>query len=193
MSKRDNNNHGDKSLKMCDRDYSKYEELERLAERYKAGRSYSAPIHLAQESFDDKIDEVRRKKLYDDLIGGVPRRRQAPTVKVEKKSSIKKKHLQIKEKLTNVIGVSGVLLFFGAIKLVLSSLPFVMIGGNFFVSLLLIGINYLVPITSPIFWIWGLVCAISGVQDIWAIIYYIVFIVVWIPFYISIITSILKK
>lgn len=98
----------------------------------------------------------------------------------------------MKEKLVGIFGGFGMVLFF-ITRLIIAILPFVMIGGNFFVTLLLISINSLVPFASAVFWIWGLVCAIKGVQDIWAIIYYIVFVVVWIPFYISTIVSVLKK
>lgn len=98
----------------------------------------------------------------------------------------------MKEKLINTLGPFGGILSY-IILAVISILPFVMIGGNFFVSLILILINTLVPFASAIFWIWGLVCAIQGVQDIWAIIYYITFVVVWIPFYISTIVSVFSN
>ena len=98
----------------------------------------------------------------------------------------------MKEKLINALGAFGGILFF-IIQTIVSVLPFVMIGGNFFVTLLLISINTFVPFASAIFWIWGFVCAIQGTQDIWAIIYYITFVVVWIPFYISTIVSMFSK
>ena len=98
----------------------------------------------------------------------------------------------MKEKLFSMFGAFGIVLFYIS-RLIIAILPFVMIGGNFFVSLLLISINSLVPFASAVFWIWGLVCAINGVQDIWAIIYYIVFAVVWIPFYINTIVAVIKK
>jgi hypothetical protein len=97
-----------------------------------------------------------------------------------------------KEKLSNALGTFGTVLYF-LIRLIISILPFVMIGGNFFLTLLLISINTFVPFASAVFWIWGLVCAIKGVQDIWAIIYYIAFVLIWIPFFISKIVSIFSK
>ena len=97
-----------------------------------------------------------------------------------------------KEKIPNSLGAFGVVLYFLA-RLIVSILPFVMIGGNFFLTLLLVAINTFVPFASIVFWVWGLVCAMQGVQDIWAIIYYIVFIVVWIPFYVSTIISMFSK
>ena len=98
----------------------------------------------------------------------------------------------MKEKLINAFGSFGVILFY-IIQTIVSVLPFVMIGGNFFVTFILILINMFVPFASAIFWIWGLVCAIQGVQDIWAIIYYVAFVIAWIPFYISTIVSIFSK
>lgn len=98
----------------------------------------------------------------------------------------------IKDKLFNTLGIAGVILYY-IITLIITVLPFVMIGANFFVTLLLLAINTFLPFTSAIFWIWGLVCAINGVQDIWAIIYYILFVIMWIPYYISIIVSIIAS
>lgn len=100
--------------------------------------------------------------------------------------------MTIKEKIVGALGTFGFILYF-IVQLLVSILPFLMIGGGFFFSLLLISIHYFVPITSVIFWIWGLVCAIKGVQDIWAVIYYIAFVVIWIPFYINVLTSLFKK
>ena len=78
-------------------------------------------------------------------------------------------------------------------QIIVYILPFVMIGGSFLLTVLLITINTFIPFASIIFWIWGLVCAIKGVQDIWAILYYIAFIVIWIPFYVNIITSFFRR
>lgn len=98
----------------------------------------------------------------------------------------------MKEKLINALGSFGVILYY-ILQTIVSVLPFIMIGGNFFVTFLLILVNMFLPFASAIFWIWGLVCAIQGVQDVWAIIYYITFVVVWIPFYISTILSVFSK
>ena len=99
---------------------------------------------------------------------------------------------KINEKLVSTFGSFGIILLY-LFRLIICILPFVMIGGNFFVSFLLITLNTFLPITSIVFWIWGLVCAIRGVQDIFAILYYIVFAVAWLPFYISIVGSFFNK
>lgn len=94
----------------------------------------------------------------------------------------------IKEKLIETLGAFGGFLYV-ALRLLVCILPFVMIGGNFFLNLLLIGINTFVPFSSIVFWIWGLVCAIKGVQDFWSILYYVAFVVMWLPFFISTVIS----
>jgi len=98
----------------------------------------------------------------------------------------------VKERLTNAFGVLGCVLYF-AIKSIIPILPFVMIGGGFWFSFLLILLNIIVPYASIVFWIWGLICAIQGVQDIWAIIYYILFVVIWLPFYITLILALISE
>jgi hypothetical protein len=98
----------------------------------------------------------------------------------------------IKEKLFNVLGTFGIVLFY-IVRCIIAVLPFVMIDGNFFVTLLLIAISMFIPLTSPIFWIWGLVCAIQGFQDFWAILYYITFALMWLPFFINLLFSVFSK
>ncbi len=100
--------------------------------------------------------------------------------------------MTIKEKIIVKLGCLGVALYY-ALSLLISVLPFVMIGGGFFFGLVLISINYFIPLTSIIFWFWGLICALKGVQDIWAILYYVLFVVMWIPFYIGILKALFKK
>ncbi len=97
----------------------------------------------------------------------------------------------VKERLTNAFGVLGCVLYF-AIHIIISILPFVMIGGGFWFSFLFILLNTIFPYALIVFWIWGLICAIQGVQDIWAIIYYIVFVVIWLPIYIDLILTLIS-
>ena len=82
-----------------------------------------------------------------------------------------KEHLTLKEKLTGALGTFGFVLFL-LIQLVVSVLPLVMIPVKGFLLLFLIAfVMYVFPITDVIFWVWGLVCAIGGVQDWLAILY----------------------
>lgn len=90
----------------------------------------------------------------------------------------------MKEKLINVFGTLGFIIYYLG-SWIVYILPFVMIGAPFWLDLILFGIVQFFPLSSIIFWIWGLICAIQGVQDIWAIIYYILFVIMFVPFFIS--------
>lgn len=107
---------------------------------------------------------------------------------IEYKNSDSNQTNSIKERLISSLGCGWILLYY-LVRIIVGLLPFLMIDTNFFVNVLLIGINMLVPFASVFFWIWGLVCAINGLQDVWAILYYVVFVIVWIPFYINLIIS----
>lgn len=98
----------------------------------------------------------------------------------------------MKDKLVGSLGCVGMILYY-AIGLIVSVLPFIMIDVNFFVNFIFILVSYFFPLITPIFWIWGLVCAIKGVQDFLAIMYYVVFVILWVPYYINIILSFLRK
>lgn len=87
----------------------------------------------------------------------------------------------MKEKLLDKLGFLGGILYF-VFSLLVSIMPFVMIDASFWVTFLFFGIEQIFPLSTFVFWIWGLVCAIKGVQDIWAIAYYILFAVMYVPF-----------
>ena len=98
----------------------------------------------------------------------------------------------MKEKLMNTLGAAGSVLWFIGSAFVYI-LPFVMIGAPFLANLLFFGIMQIFPPASFVFWIWGLVCAINGVQDFFAIAYYVLFVVVFLPFFISLVLDLVKK
>ena len=100
----------------------------------------------------------------------------------------RKFNFNLKEKINNTFGSIGVF-FYILIKVFISVLPFVMIDEGFILTLLFMGASMFFPLSSVVFWIWGLVCAINGVQDVFAIIYYIAFVVIWVPFFFSLISS----
>lgn len=110
----------------------------------------------------------------------------------EKSSQAKEKKESFKERLEGTYGCLGVVLYY-LVSSIIAILPFVMIEANFFITLVLISIEIFIPLTSIVFWIWGLVCAIMGKQDFWTMQYYIVFAVAWLPFYIQIIKSLFRK
>ena len=95
----------------------------------------------------------------------------------------------MKNKLLNSLGVAGIIMWY-VVSAVVYVMPFVMIGASFWVNLLLFGIVYFFPPSSIVFWIWGLVCAIQGPQDVWAIIYYVLFVIMFLPFFVSTICDI---
>lgn len=126
------------------------------------------------------------------ILQNVLEHRLIPQSKKEKRAAQKRNSAKnMKEWFSSTLGTFGTILYF-AIAFFLAALPFVMIGGNFFVTFLLVLLEQLIPPIGIIFWIWGLICAINGPQDFIAIIYYIVFAIAWIPYYISIIISIIS-
>lgn len=98
----------------------------------------------------------------------------------------------MKDKLTNALGAFGMVLYY-LFSLLVTVLPFVMIGASFWLNFLFFTICQLFPPATVVFWIWGLVCAIKGVQDIWAIIYYVLFVIMFVPFFVSIIADLFRS
>lgn len=129
-------------------------------------------------------------KTIDVLLNSL--QNEAPDDESFEEDLLEEPKTSLKEKINNTLGTFGIVLLF-VIRGIVAILPFVMIGGNFFLTVFLISINTFVPFASAVFWFWGLICTIKGVQDIWAIIYYIAFVLIWIPFFISTIVSMFSK
>lgn len=98
----------------------------------------------------------------------------------------------MKEKLQSALGGFGLIIWY-VISTIIYIIPFVMIGASFWLNIVFFGIIQLFPPASIVFWIWGLICAINGVQDIWAIVYYVLFVIGFMPFFIWIISSLFSK
>lgn len=98
----------------------------------------------------------------------------------------------IKDKLLNTLGFVGVILWY-LVSLLIAVMPLVMIGASFWMNILFFGIDLIFPPSSIVFWIWGLICAIQGPQDAWAIIYYVLCAIMFLPFFISSILDIFNK
>lgn len=98
----------------------------------------------------------------------------------------------MKEKLMNALGSVGVILWY-LLSLLIAVMPLVMIDASFVLNLLLLAIALFIPATSGIFWIWGLVCAIRGPQDIIAVIYYVLFAIMFLPYFISSVLNLFNK
>ena len=90
----------------------------------------------------------------------------------------------MKDKLLSALGTFGVILWY-IISAIIYILPLVMIGKSFLMNLLFLAVMYFFPLSSVVFWVWGLVCTINGPQDVFAIIYYVVFAVMYLPFVLS--------
>lgn len=129
--------------------------------------SAKGSVHLSQ-----KVAEAETKSDLE------KKRKSQSSSKKEKRSVS-----SVKNWFTEKLGIFGMLLYFGVL-LFLGIFPFVMIDVNFIVELILMLINMFFPVTSIVFWIWGLVCAINGPQDVFAIIYYVSFAVLWVPSFI---------
>ena len=98
----------------------------------------------------------------------------------------------MKEKLLDALGTLGGILYF-VISAFVYVLPIAMIGKPFLLNLIFFGVMQFFPPASIIFWVWGLICAIGGPQDFFAIIYYILFVVMFLPFFLNIISAFFKK
>ena len=98
----------------------------------------------------------------------------------------------MKEKLSAVFGTFGIILYYG-ISLISFSFPLFVITKSFWLQLLFFWIMYFFPISEIVFWPWGLYIMIYGPQDIFAIIYYILFAVSFLPMFISSVISLFRK
>lgn len=98
----------------------------------------------------------------------------------------------MKEKLQDSLSVFGVILYY-LIKIVVCVMPFIMIGTSFLWTFIFLCINSFIPSSSIVFWIWGLVSAINGTQDFWAYLYYVLFGIVFMPFFVSTILDLFVK
>lgn len=90
----------------------------------------------------------------------------------------------MKDKLMSTLGGLGVILWY-VLSVFIYILPMVMIGKSFILNVIFFAVMYFFPISSIVFWVWGLMCAIAGPQDIFAIIYYIAFAIMFLPFFLS--------
>ena len=98
----------------------------------------------------------------------------------------------MKDKLMNALGSVGVVLWY-LISLSIAIMPLVMIDAPFLLNILLLAVILFIPATSGIFWIWGLVCAICGPQDVFAIIYYVLFVIMFLPYFINSLSTLFNK
>lgn len=96
---------------------------------------------------------------------------------------------RLKEKLLNALGSFGIVLYY-LINLLIAVLPILMIHQPFWLDLIILLLATLFPLGTIALWIWGLVCAIIGEQDIFAIFYYVVTVIIFCPFLVSVLADI---
>lgn len=91
---------------------------------------------------------------------------------------------KIKDFLLTSLGTFGLLLFY-AIGLLLAVYPLLMFKMSWWLYIILALIIQLIVVNIPfgleVLWIIGLIGAISGKQDIFAVIYYILFVLLVVP------------
>lgn len=91
---------------------------------------------------------------------------------------------KIKDFLLTSLGTFGLLLFY-AIGLLLTIYPLLMFEMSWWVYMILALIIQLIVVNIPfgleVLWVIGLIGAISGKQDIFAVIYYILFVLLVVP------------
>lgn len=172
---------------------AKHNDLRNLREEFLSVQStlydsiaiYQEKIDLIDEQLEE-IEKVQTIEKLEEAKQNLIKQQELQESIIQTQESTKRG--SIKEKLVDSLGGIGVILYL-LIRVIIYVLPFVMIDGGFFLTFLLIIVNSLVPFATIVFWIWGLVCAIKGVQDVWAIVYYMAFVVIWLPFFISTIVS----
>lgn len=98
----------------------------------------------------------------------------------------------MKEKLQNALGTFGGILYW-ILTILIAILPLVMIGMPSLVDFIILAVCSFLPFLSIPLWIWGLVEAIKGPQDIFAIIYYIATVAIFLPTIISMISGFIDK
>lgn len=87
----------------------------------------------------------------------------------------------MKEKLFQALGSAGSIIYW-ILLIAVGIMPFVVINLPFWLDLLLMAVCFFIPATSGIFWAWGLIATICGPQDVIAVIYYILFAIMFLPF-----------
>lgn len=87
----------------------------------------------------------------------------------------------MKNKIIDSLGSFGIVIWF-LFLLFKNMLPAVMIADSIFIAIGIAVIQEMIPFTSIVFWVWGLVCAITGKQDFFAYVYYIMFAILFLPF-----------
>lgn len=152
-----------------------------------------------REKHRQLLEEWRRQRdakfntvptpITDNLrVSASPKAPENKSITVPQKTGV----TNIKDKLIKALGSAGLILWY-LISLLIAIMPLVMIDASFWLNLLLLAVVLFIPSTSGIFWVWGLVCAIRGPQDVFSIIYYALFVIMFLPYYISSVLNLFNK
>lgn len=98
----------------------------------------------------------------------------------------------MKEKLIDKLGTAGVILFYAA-SLIVSVMPLLALPVRGILFFVLAALMYFIPASSAIFWVWGLMYVFDGKQDAFAVIYYVCFVVLFLPIFINAAVSLYGK
>lgn len=99
---------------------------------------------------------------------------------------------RLKETLSSTLGVFGFILTYLMSAFVII-FPTLIIDVPFVLDILFILLIWFFPITSIVFWVWSFIIAITGPQDLLAIVFYIVSIIIFIPYIINVILDIIDN
>ena len=98
----------------------------------------------------------------------------------------------MKEKLVHALGFLGIIVYY-LFCLAVFLMPFFAIDVKKWVAFLLICVQWFIPESSIIFWIWGLVSVIKWHSGTLATVYYIMTVIIFLPFFISLIFDFIGK
>ena len=103
-----------------------------------------------------------------------------------------KEYQRMKEKIIEKLGFFGLALWY-LWGIIVSALPAAVITTKWLWRIVIFTVQFFIPSTSGVFWIWGLIKTIFGKQDALAIIYYICTVVLFLPFFISSVASLISS
>lgn len=103
-------------------------------------------------------------------------------------NSHRQRESNLKERFFGTLGMFGLILYY-IISLVVSIFPSVMISDSWIFFFVFLAISYFFPLSTVVFWTWGLVCAMQSPQNAITTAYYVVTVVVWFPFFIGIVSD----
>lgn len=163
---------------MSERDNSNYEELEKLAERYKSGVSSFEPLCISQDSLEDKIKEIKEQKAWDDYK---EHKAQEASYRAESQNEENTenerqiKHLLFKFFLMDISITLPLIMMEAPSWLITLLVPILIFSPMFVKSPYYVALYTLIyNFGRPILYACGLAATIGGVQDAVAVVFYVI-------------------